>query len=36
MPELLPDQLKTLWHAVDQKQLAVDAFMSEQERLLAA
>ena len=36
MEELLPDQLKTLWQAVDQKQLAVDAFMSEQERLLAA
>jgi mycofactocin glycosyltransferase len=36
MEELLPDQLKTLWQAVDQKQLAVDAFMSEQERLLGA
>ena len=36
MEKLLPDQLKTLWQAVDQKQLTVDAFMSEQERLLTA
>jgi 2-polyprenyl-3-methyl-5-hydroxy-6-metoxy-1,4-benzoquinol methylase len=36
MEKLLPDQLKALWHAVDQKQLTVEAFMSEQERLLAA
>ena len=36
MEGLLPDQLKTLWQAVDQNQLTVDAFMSEQEHLLAA
>ncbi len=36
MEKLLPDQLKALWQAVDQKQLTVDAFMSEQDRLLAA
>ena len=36
MEKLLPDQLKALWQAVDQKQLTVEAFMSEQERLLAA
>jgi 2-polyprenyl-3-methyl-5-hydroxy-6-metoxy-1,4-benzoquinol methylase len=35
MERLLPDHLKTLWQAVDQKQLTIDAFMSEQERLLA-
>ena len=35
MEKLLPDQLKALWQAVDQKQLTVDAFMSEQDRLLA-
>jgi 2-polyprenyl-3-methyl-5-hydroxy-6-metoxy-1,4-benzoquinol methylase len=34
MERLLPDHLKTLWQAVDQKQLTIDAFMSEQERLL--
>jgi len=36
MDKLLPDQLKALWHAVDQQQLSVEAFTSEQERLLAA
>jgi 2-polyprenyl-3-methyl-5-hydroxy-6-metoxy-1,4-benzoquinol methylase len=36
MEKLLPDQLKALWQAVDQKQLTVEAFMSEQERLLTA
>jgi 2-polyprenyl-3-methyl-5-hydroxy-6-metoxy-1,4-benzoquinol methylase len=36
MEKLLSDQLKTLWQAVDQKHLTVDAFMSEQERLLVA
>ena len=36
MEKLLPDQLKTLWQAVDQQQLTVEAFTSEQERLLAA
>lgn len=36
MEQLLPDQLKALWHAVDQQQLSVEAFTSEQERLLAA
>jgi 2-polyprenyl-3-methyl-5-hydroxy-6-metoxy-1,4-benzoquinol methylase len=35
MEKLLPDQLKALWQAVDQKQLTVEAFMSEQEHLLA-
>lgn len=35
MEKLLPDHLKTLWQAVDQQQLTVDAFISEQERLLA-
>src|SRR5262245_23751845 len=35
MESLLPDHLKTLWQAVDHKQLTLDAFMSEQERLLA-
>jgi len=35
MEQLLPDQLKALWHAVDQQQLSVEAFTSEQERLLA-
>ena len=35
MEKLLPDQLKALWHAVDQKQLTIEAFTSEQERLLA-
>src|SRR5213594_1649729 len=36
MEQLLPDQLKALWQAVDQQQLSVEAFTSEQERLLAA
>src|SRR5437773_9806568 len=36
MEKLLPDQLKALWQAVDQQQLSVEAFTSEQERLLAA
>lgn len=36
METLLPDQLKMLWHAVDQQQLTIEAFTSEQERLLAA
>lgn len=36
MEQLLPDQLKALWQAVDQQQLTVEAFTSEQERLLAA
>ena len=36
MEKLLPDQLKALWQAVDQKQLTVEAFTSEQERLLGA
>jgi 2-polyprenyl-3-methyl-5-hydroxy-6-metoxy-1,4-benzoquinol methylase len=36
MEKLLPDQLKALWQAVDQKQLTIEAFTSEQERLLAA
>ena len=35
MEQLLPDQLKALWQAVDQQQLSVEAFTSEQERLLA-
>jgi hypothetical protein len=35
MEKLLPDHLKALWQAVDQKQLTVDAFMSQQEHLLA-
>jgi 2-polyprenyl-3-methyl-5-hydroxy-6-metoxy-1,4-benzoquinol methylase len=34
MEMLLPDQLKALWHAVDQKQLTVDEFTREHERLL--
>ena len=36
MEQLLPDQLKALWQAVDQQQLTIEAFTSEQERLLAA
>ena len=36
MEQLLPDQLQALWQAVDQQQLSVEAFTSEQERLLAA
>lgn len=36
MEKLLPDQLKALWQAVDQKQLTVEAYTSEQERLLGA
>ena len=36
MEQLLPDQLKALWQAVDQQQLSLEAFTSEQERLLAA
>jgi hypothetical protein len=35
MEQLLPDQLKALWQAVDQQQLSVEAFTREQERLLA-
>jgi len=35
MQQLLPDQLKALWQAVDQQQLSVEAFTNEQERLLA-
>ncbi len=34
MEKLLPDELKALWQAVDQKQLTVESFMSKQERLL--
>lgn len=34
MEKLLPDQLQTLWHAVEQKQLTTEAFTSEQDRLL--
>ena len=34
MEMLLPDQLKALWHAVDQKQLTTDEFTREHERLL--
>jgi SAM-dependent methyltransferase len=36
MEKLLPDQLKELWQAVDQKQLTTETFTSEQERLLGA
>lgn len=36
MEKLLPDQLKVLWQQVDQQHLSVEAFMREQERLLAA
>ena len=36
MEQLLPDQLKALWQAVDEQQLSVEAFTSEQERLLTA
>ena len=36
MEQLLPDQLKALWQAVDQQRLTIEAFTSEQERLLAA
>jgi 2-polyprenyl-3-methyl-5-hydroxy-6-metoxy-1,4-benzoquinol methylase len=35
MERLLPDRLKELWQAVEQKQLTIEAFSSEQERLLA-
>ena len=34
MEKLLPDQLKALWQAVDQKQLTTEEFTREQERLL--
>src|SRR6266851_5735250 len=34
MEPLLPDRLKELWRAVDEHQLSVEAFTSEQERLL--
>ena len=34
MDQLLPDRLKELWRAVDEKQLSVEAFTREQERLL--
>ena len=34
MGQLLPDRLKGLWRAVDENQLSVEAFTSEQERLL--
>jgi SAM-dependent methyltransferase len=33
--ELLPDKLRTLWRSVQQKKLATEAFMTEQQRLLA-
>ena len=34
MEQLLPDRLKELWRAVDENQLNVEAFTSEQEQLL--
>src|SRR5439155_269634 len=34
MEQLLPDRLKELWRAVDENLLSVEAFTSEQERLL--
>ena len=34
MGQLLPDRLTGLWRAVDENQLSVEAFTSEQERLL--
>src|SRR3989442_13406277 len=34
MEQLLPDRLKQLWRAVDENLLSVEAFTSEQERLL--
>ena len=34
MEKLLPDQLKALWHAVEQKQLTTEEFTREQDRLL--
>jgi SAM-dependent methyltransferase len=34
MEKLLPDQLRALWHAVDQKRLTREEFTREQERLL--
>lgn len=34
MEQLLPDRLKELWRAVDENRLSVEAFTSEQERLL--
>jgi mycofactocin glycosyltransferase len=34
MEKLLPDQLRALWHAVDQKQLTTEEFTRAQERLL--
>jgi SAM-dependent methyltransferase len=34
MEKLLPDQLKELWHAVEQQQLTAEEFTSAQERLL--
>ena len=36
MEPLLPDRLKALWREVDERQLGVDAFTREQERLLGA
>jgi hypothetical protein len=33
MEKLLPDQLRALWQAVDQKQLTTEAFTREQDRL---
>ena len=36
MEMLLPDRLKALWHAVDQKQLTTEEFSKENERLLGA
>jgi mycofactocin glycosyltransferase len=35
LEKLLPDQLKELWKAVDQKQISLERFTQEQERLLS-
>jgi mycofactocin glycosyltransferase len=35
MEKLLPDQLKQLWQAVDQKQMTLERFTQEQERFLS-
>ena len=35
MEKLLPDQLKTLWHAVEQQELSSEAFTQQEQHLLA-